>query len=157
MSDDGNFTALSSVTNNTNAEMPRAYDNSFTYVGHMYYNWYAATAESGTRAMASGHAEDSLCPAGWQLPLRDGAKSWAGLLSGVGGGEVYKLPYSLPYDTEYYHAPLGRFYQTGHYFWSSTVHPYGTYAYNLYTSFNSSPAFSTNDKANGELVRCVQK
>ena len=33
-----------------------------------YYNWYAATAGSGTFAMTSGDATDSICPKGWMLP-----------------------------------------------------------------------------------------
>ena len=68
VSDDGNFTALDSVANNANAEIPRDYhEGNDSYWD--YYNWYAATAESGTYAMTSGNAEDSLCPAGWQLPI----------------------------------------------------------------------------------------
>ncbi len=35
----------------------------------VYYNWYSATAGSGTYAMTSGNATDSICPKGWMLPL----------------------------------------------------------------------------------------
>ncbi len=71
------------VAINANSEMPRSYDNggANTYGG--YYNWYAATAESGTYAMASGDPSDSICPAGWQLPVdstTSGAKSWYNLI-----------------------------------------------------------------------------
>ena len=43
------------------------------YVGN-YYNWYAATAESGVYNSTStltveGSAKDSICPKGWQLPI----------------------------------------------------------------------------------------
>ena len=43
------------------------------YVGN-YYNWYAATAESGVYSSTStltveGSAKDSICPKGWQLPI----------------------------------------------------------------------------------------
>ena len=76
VSDDGNFTALSSVANNANAEIPRSYDSGGANAYGGYYNWYAATAESGTYAMTSRNAEDSLCPAGWQLPSKNGDKSW---------------------------------------------------------------------------------
>lgn len=34
-----------------------------------FYNWYAATAGSGSYSMASGVANDSVCPKGWQLPV----------------------------------------------------------------------------------------
>ena len=54
------------------------------HIGH-YYNWHAATAETGTYAQTSGNASSSLCPKGWQLPV-DGdsntSKSWQGLLFG---------------------------------------------------------------------------
>lgn len=34
-----------------------------------YYNWYAATAGTGTTAMSSGKAKSSICPKGWTLPI----------------------------------------------------------------------------------------
>ena len=33
-----------------------------------YYNWYAATAGTGTCAMTFGEATSSICPKGWKLP-----------------------------------------------------------------------------------------
>ncbi|MBQ6313818.1 hypothetical protein IJI29_03140 [Candidatus Saccharibacteria bacterium] len=33
-----------------------------------YYNWYSATAGTGTGSMLSGNATGSICPAGWHLP-----------------------------------------------------------------------------------------
>lgn len=33
-----------------------------------YYNWYSATAGTGTTAVASGNAINSICPKGWVLP-----------------------------------------------------------------------------------------
>ena len=33
-----------------------------------YYNWYTATAGTGTYEMASGNATASVCPKGWRLP-----------------------------------------------------------------------------------------
>ena len=33
-----------------------------------YYNWYAATAGTGTCSMSSGNATASICPKGWRLP-----------------------------------------------------------------------------------------
>ena len=50
-----------------------------------WYNWYAATAGSGTSTMSSGDASDSICPKGWRLPGNSGAKSFANLLSGSYG------------------------------------------------------------------------
>jgi uncharacterized protein (TIGR02145 family) len=33
-----------------------------------YYNWFSATAGTGTYERISGNAEDSICPRGWRLP-----------------------------------------------------------------------------------------
>ncbi len=84
----GNSVTLSGTTytvaNNANAEMPRSYHEGNDTYGD-YYNYYAATAESGTYAMASDvDASDSICPAGWQLPVNGGSttdKSWNNLLN----------------------------------------------------------------------------
>ena len=37
----------------------------------VYYNWYTATAETGTYTMTSGTANSSICPRGWKLPISD--------------------------------------------------------------------------------------
>ncbi|MBQ6320946.1 hypothetical protein IJI17_01845 [Candidatus Saccharibacteria bacterium] len=51
------------------------------YVGN-YYNWYAATAGSGTSEMSDMAAPNSICPKGWGLPGWESVKpgSWYGLL-----------------------------------------------------------------------------
>jgi uncharacterized protein (TIGR02145 family) len=36
------------------------------------YNWYTATAGTGTYSIATGDATGSICPAGWRLPKDDG-------------------------------------------------------------------------------------
>lgn len=41
--------------------------NSLTGCGYIY-NWYTATAGTGTYDLASGNAVASICPAGWRLP-----------------------------------------------------------------------------------------
>ena len=55
---------LTSWTNNANVEIARSYD----YGDFHFYNWYAATAESGTYAKTSGNASDTICPRRWTLP-----------------------------------------------------------------------------------------
>ena len=71
------------IVNNMNSEMPRSYNRD---TNNMLYTWHAATAESGKRyASPTYEASDSICPAGWTMPMggdKDGAKSWKGLLSG---------------------------------------------------------------------------
>ena len=51
----------------------------YWHVGN-YYNWYAATAGSGTTTVTSGNATDSICPKGWKLPDDVGTKSFVNLL-----------------------------------------------------------------------------
>ena len=46
-----------------------------------WYNWYAATAGSGTSSMSGTDAPDSICPRGWRLPGNTGTKSFANLLT----------------------------------------------------------------------------
>ena len=46
-----------------------------------WYNWYAATAGSGTSTMSGTDAPDSICPKGWRLPGNTGNKSFQNLLT----------------------------------------------------------------------------
>ena len=159
---------LGSVTNNTNAEMPRAYDNdgANTYGG--YYNWYAATAESGTYSMTSGNAEDSLCPAGWQLPINGDSstsKSWQGLLVGSYGLNrnsassltMRQRPLLIPF-TGVYSWFDGAFLYRGSqgYFWSSTAYN-ATYVRILYFGESSLSPQSIYNKVGSIPVRCVKQ
>ena len=79
---------------NSNTEMPRSYnrDNNTT-IGDLY-NWYAATAESGSYAATNSHASDSLCPSGWSLP-----NAWGG--SPDGGTTSYKSFANLLENSDY--------------------------------------------------------
>ena len=43
-------------------------DNFSWYSYGNYYNWYTATAGTGTYAQTSGNATGSICPSGWVLP-----------------------------------------------------------------------------------------
>ena len=54
-----------------------------------YYNWYSATAGTGTYSLGSGQvATGSICPAGWRLPTgatsRSTATDWSTLLKEYG-------------------------------------------------------------------------
>lgn len=46
-----------------------------------FYNWYAATAGTGTTAMTSGDANASLCAKGWRLPANTGDRSFVNLFT----------------------------------------------------------------------------
>jgi uncharacterized protein (TIGR02145 family) len=51
---------------NTTAQVWKGQAN---YPDEVYYNWFAATAGTGTSAMTSGNATDSICPKNWRLPI----------------------------------------------------------------------------------------
>ena len=56
------------ITTNANTEIPRSHinDGERSPFG-TYFNWYAATAESGTYAMKNTFANNSICPRGWPV------------------------------------------------------------------------------------------
>ena len=107
----GDCDPAATPVDNKLAEMPRSYNSSLVSFAN-YYNWYAATAESGKYSTSDGVVvADSLCPKGWSLPIisLDSStytpKSWQGLLFGSYGlsnGEAYseilrQLPLSFGY------------------------------------------------------------
>ncbi|MBR3204400.1 hypothetical protein IKF81_01825 [Candidatus Saccharibacteria bacterium] len=136
------------------------------YVGD-YYNWYAATAESGSYTTTSGNMQDSICPKGWGLPINGDAqttKSWINLLftnyslqdnDSTSSLNVHKTPLSLVYSGGYawVNGNLNLRGSRGH-FWSST--PYST-ANAHFLSFDSTrliPQYGSN-KEDGFIIRCV--
>ena len=139
------------------------------YIGD-YYNWYAATAQSGTFAMNSTSyvAQDSICPKGWRLPVdANTSGSWVNLLSGsyftsgessyIRAREMHLSPLSIPFSGNYYWL-LGNLSRRGSdgYFWSATANSY-RYA----RSLNPAPTgISTQYNANktgGFTIRCVAR
>ena len=62
-----------------------------------YYNWYAATAGTGTKSLTETEAESSICPKGWRLPARIGLytpKNFANLIH-----TVYMMRNTSSYDS----------------------------------------------------------
>jgi uncharacterized protein (TIGR02145 family) len=128
------------------------------------YNWYAATAGTGTSSMTSSDATASICPKGWRLPFKSGAKSYYnlitttyGLASSSAGSLALRanpLYFNLSGDYEYDSGAMGSQGSSGFY-WSSTAYSSATDAYNLY--FGTSrirPQFG-HSKGFGFSVRCV--
>ena len=127
--------------------------SSYTKCGYLY-NWYAATAGSGTYNLGTNgaNATASICPAGWELPamedynnlsyaldLADWQTSgkWSGMLSG-------------------YWNTSGAFTQlsTHGYYWSSTA--YSSYnARDFYYKTNSVVLTDNTYKNAGFAVRCT--
>lgn len=162
------------------------YPDSDFYYGY-YYNWYAATAGTGTADMTSGqNATSSICPKGWQLPVDSNStevdtKSFARLLymSGVinskqnigtgtdvdyatGGKDILTAaPLSFLFAGN--HDTIGNTFQAvagrGSIgaYWSSSATS-ATYAYNsLFKSSNIKPRFNEGEKTRGLSVRCVAR
>ena len=84
-----------------------------------YYNWYAATAGTGTCEMTSGEAPSSICPKGWKLPTGGTASSDIYGLYSFYAQDNLNPPLSLVLSGEY----VGDFYNQGSMgeFWSSTA------------------------------------
>ena len=140
------------------------------YVGD-YYNWYAATAETGEYTTQTT-VQDDICPKGWRLPVNDASSdgSWKKLLStaygmtsaGYGNGasiaKVMQLPLSIPMSG-YYSWASGTLYARGYSgdYWSSTAYSQtnANYLYFNYGGFFY-PQYGY-DKVYGFTVRCVVK
>ena len=130
-----------------------------------YYNWYAATAGTGTSSMTSSDATASICPKGWRLPPNSTAsKSYYylitttyGLASSAAGSTSLRadpLNFNLSGDYDYSSGAMGG-QGSGGVYWSSTAYSSATVAYNLY--FNTSYIYPQNYgyKGHGFSVRCV--
>lgn len=136
------------------------------YMGN-WYNWYAATVESGTWEMTSGNATDSICPAGWQLPVNGASndKSWGKLLTTsygitsdvLGSQKTRSYPLSIIFSGYYNWASGGLVNRgTNGAYWSSTPYTYTSSHYLNSYSTNVGPQAGVN-KTYGFTVRCVTR
>ena len=153
------FTADSDST--TSAANKRAYGN--------LYNWYTATAGSGTSGVTGGaDASASICPKGWKLPSNTGDGSYTNLMQ----AQIPGIPISgtnITYTNQFQQAPLN-FILSGFYrdglghqviegdYWSRTSSvSYGkNFAVHFYV--HSSGSFYLqldNVRSYGFAVRCV--
>ena len=147
--------------------MSRSYDIGKNAYGN-HYNWYAATAESGTFYQAPGSASDSLCPAGWQLPVGGNSstdRSWAKLLYNA---ETYKLsndsdssntmrqmPLSLVFggSYDYVFGALNNAGTRGS-FWSANAEAWSI-SWGLEFGTSDVAPRNASNKPNGFAVRCL--
>ncbi len=135
----------SSITSTTSlAELHYAVGN--------YYNWYTATAGTGSTS-SGGNAAGSICPKGWKLPT---SSSLSNLLSSMNSTTVRQSPY--------YFVPAGYVGTSGlcsaggeGNYWSSTRHSNNRYAYFLnFASSNFNPSDYTNRTRDlGDSIRCL--
>ena len=131
------------------------------------YNWYAATAGSGTYSTAANvNVNSSICPKGWKLPTGGASGQFAGLDVAYGGNGSDRS--DATQRDKFMAAPLN-FNYTGYvsggsvvnhpsdyaHYWSCTANS-ETYAYGL--RFDSNGNFNPqhgNRKWFGFAVRCV--
>ena len=127
----------------------------------VYYNWYTATAGTGTYSVTSGEAAGSICPKGWILPPISGERSYYNLLFTKGGlsnnaasaTAMQTTPYNFPLSGDSYGEGIYGVGSRG-YFWSSTAYDSQT-AYRM--DFRSSNVYPDYEyfKSLGHSVRCV--
>ena len=144
------------------------------HVGN-YYNWSAAVASNNTSTMTTkySNAPDSICPAGWRLPIaRDNSntainREWSNLLAAEG---IITNPTDSSYATDGFNnirkSPLwlvrpgyihgGSIYGAGSggNYWSSTVNN-NEYAYLLYFSSGGVNPADHNNRLSGYSIRCM--
>ncbi len=121
-----------------------------------YYNWYAATAGSGTYEMDDGDAMDSICPKGWQLPEYSGNKSYNTLLTTYNATPTTVLSAPINFTRNGFY----RFYSgkiTGQeetiYYWSKRAHYESASQVFIGDEIN----YINGDKGHGRAVRCVAR
>lgn len=124
----------------------------------VYYNWYTATAGTGTYSTgANVNATSSICPKGWILPPNSGERSYYNLittkLGGASSATLQGTPYNFPLSGYTYGAGISNV-GSGGYFWSSTAYN-NTDAYRLYLDTSSVDPQGNRSKGRGSSVRCV--
>ena len=183
------------VNNNAYAEYARSYDNlgdgqsgsgggvdkatltdadgNEQYYG-TYFNWYAATAGSGTYEMQSEtDAKNSVCPKNWQLPKNSENKSWNHLIATIYGMNIIsstettqiqdeinatkKAPFSILQAGLYVWSGGSLTNRSvGIHYWTSTTSGYinARHFYSSYINSHFSPQ-NAGDKVHGLTVRCA--
>ena len=133
-----------------------AHDTSNAYVDSDggLYNWYTATAGTGTQSMSSGNTTNSICPKGWRLPTGGSSGEFQTLYNNYNSlSALRSSPVNLTLSGDVGNStPYGR----GSYgrYWSSTAHSSGN-AYLIYlAASNVYPAYNIGTYF-GFSVRCV--
>ena len=131
-----------------------------------YYNWYTATAGSGTASVSSGNVNYSICPKGWTLPTGGSSGDFQTLYSHYNSATAMLVsPTSAKENTNGASAPgflLGGNYNTSGvyigtygYYWSRSADS-AQRGYNLDLN-TSSVSANSHFKYYGMAVRCVLK
>ena len=135
----------------------------------VFYNWAAATAQTGEEAAAAGSSGEqviptSICPRGWRLPANSGDYSFSTLMGSYGfpttsqsqgySGQLQNpLNFNRPSYYRWSNGALSSRGTSGH-FWSS-VGDSATTAHDLAFSSTSFYPKGSDGKGFGFSVRCV--
>ena len=173
-----NFTVpASALWTDTSYTAPHAYYNNDTDYG-AYYNWYTATAGTGTNSVPSGDASSSICPKGWRLPTggssgefqalyakypnSNSSTGWVAAASGPNGKAGRWIGASTTTGGAFFPAAGYMYTDNGSlssvgsygYYWSSTANDANSAYRLLFNSSYINPAANYN-KYSGYSVRCV--
>jgi uncharacterized protein (TIGR02145 family) len=149
------------VTQFSGTRCPKSYATSAsnldgTECGFLY-NWFAATAGTGTAAMTSGNATASICPVGWHLPTGGSSGEFRALnilmsssAANWTSSGVWRGAYS-----GYFNPGYGLVNQGSHgYYWSSTAGgSMGVYSFYFVSGYVYPE--NSSSKYVGFAVRCV--
>jgi uncharacterized protein (TIGR02145 family) len=141
---------------------------SLTKCGYLY-NWYTATAGSGTAAITSGDVGSSICPANWRLPKYNATaanndfavlngKMYDGSASSTGTGTAYAKnwwttgPFVGTYSGSYASSMSNQGYYG--YYWSATAAAAAN-AYNANFYYSALSIGTSATKVTGYAVRCM--
>ena len=134
-----------------------AYNTSTAYVdsGSGFYNWYTATAGTGTQSMSSGNTSVSICPKGWRLPTSGSSNSeFQTLYNNYNSSSALRSnPVNLTLSGYVVSSSRSDQGSNGSY-WSSTVFS-GDNAYVLYLGGANVYPANSNSKYYGFSVRCI--
>ena len=155
--------------------------SSYTKCGYLY-NWYAATAGTGTYATSTPgtNVSGSICPTGWRLPsaMSDGSTATGDGISSTAAdfpvlnASMNAGSLTTGSTTSSYYAGWqftgawsgvfsgswsNGFYDqgSGGYYWSSTAYSSTNAMYLYFGNSVVYPSFNGNYKYNGRAVRCV--
>ena len=136
-----------------------AYDTSNAYVDSDggFYNWYTATAGTGTQSMSSGNTTVSICPKGWRLPTgRDSNSEFQTLYNNYNSSSALRSnPVNFTLSggvNSSSHYGQG----SNSYYWSSKVGS-STNAYYLRLNASSVYPAQNSNKYLGFSVRCIAR
>lgn len=135
------------------------YGNPHYHVGN-YYNWTAAVAMNSSSSYSSQRdTNQSICPAGWRLPINSGDKSYADLITKQGmtsgsNGNVHRSP------TYFVYAGMwgGEFVGFGYYgrYWSSAAKS-TNYSYMLNFTADGIIRNDYSYRSEARPLRCVAR